>query len=399
MFLTKPNIKIDLNIYIIINYLKQHSYNTIMNNQDNNRCVQQTLKGHRCKNNATLGAFCHIHTDLKAVKCYYGSGQDNKRCNELCKKGNIYCKNHIKNLDGEVFFEWSKGTFEDCETSSKYYDDMKPYLNDVVEVGTGGKCYTMTYPIKVRHRDASFTDDEKIVRIDAEIKEVETLFNEYVEFVKDKYKTEYLNEGVRLTEIYNNLIHQLEFEKSIKRIEFTALSMDGTRERFYICVYLPRAINNIKEHIIKTKYNDQTHLYNVSLFRMGQEEQIKEWSDELNGSELYLMVSAETARPYRTTAKSFNVGDLVKYRSSYYYNGANSITLKYGIIRTIKGDYMGIDNRKETIDKKNNKIKVDWVNEWGGIGATYGQGITILDIERWSNDPIFTNSNVFVDME
>ena len=362
-----------------------------MNNQDNNQCVQQTLRGHRCKNKATIGAFCHIHTDLNAVKCYYGSVE---RCNELCKKGDLYCKKHIKNLDGEVYFEWSKETFKECETSSKYYDDMKPYLNDVVEVGTGGKCYTMTYPIKVRHRDASFTDDEKIVRIDAEIKEVETLFNEYVEFVKDKYKTEYLNEGVRLTEIYNNLIHQLEFEKSIKRIEFTALSMDGTREKMAICVYLPRAINNIKENIIKTKYNDQTHLYNVSLFRMGEEDQIKEWSDELNGSELYLMVSAETARPYRTTAKSFKVGDLVKHKSNY-----TNYKIQYGIIRTIKGDYMGIDNRKETIDKKKNKIKVDWVNEWGGIGATYGQGITILNCSRWSNDPIFTKSNVFVDME
>jgi hypothetical protein len=368
-----------------------------MNTQEqiSKKCLQQTQRGKCCKNKAKFGDFCGTHTNLTPIRCY--DVEDGKRCANICAKGAIYCKTHIYELDGNSgSFMWDLETFQDCDMSATFYNAIKPFDSEVYEIGTNKTAYGLKYPIQDRLRNVKYTDEEKIALVDTELKEVDKLFNDYIEFVKVKYPTEYFVKGDELTHIKHNITRQLKYERKMRRISFISLDMSGKREEIITMINPIRGIDDIKKHIIDKDLNGATHIYNVALFVLGEEDQLKVWNDKLMDTEIYVMVSDGSARPYNLMAKSFKVGDYVRYKP---HMGANR-AIKYGVITAINdSSYIAIDNRKYR--ELPNSHAVDWFSNSndGGIGGTLGVSLSILDCARWSNDPIFTNSNVFVDKE
>ena len=371
-----------------------------MNNQQEKQICKATAKssGKCCKNKAKFGDFCGTHTNLSPIRCYEVDS-DGKRCSNTCSKGVIYCSSHTyERGDNSGIFIWRMlEIFSECDISATFYNALKPFDCEVYELGTDKTAYGLKYPIKDRLRDVKFSDDEKIALVDTELKEVDKLFNDYIEFVKVKYPTEYFVKGDELTHIKHNITRRLNYERKMRRISFIGLDMSGKREEIVVMINPARGINDIVKYIIDRDYNSATHIYNVALFVLGEEDQLKVWNDELMGQEIYIMVSDGSARPYNLKANSFKVGDYVKYKP---HMGANR-AIKFGIITAINdSSYIAIDNRKYRELPKSHSV--DWLNSGtneGGIGGTLGTSLSILSCARWSNDPIFTNSNVFVDKE
>lgn len=365
-----------------------------MNNQEQTKkCDSITHTSLRCKNTAKYGSKCGVHF-THTCKCYYTDGEYNERCNAECDKGELYCSDHMDDLEDGGFFEWNADNFKECETSTAFYEALTPFIWVVVEVGNNKTCYKMDYPIKKRHRDVKYTFDEKIKRVDEDIEFIKVLFDDYIRFVNILYKTEYIKEGDNLRAMREDILRQLTFERGIKHVEFNALGMDGVNECIKTCIYQPRGINNLIEYFIEKRYNREEHLYNISLFVEGQEDKLTEWCDELNGANIFVLVSHTNAKPYRPSIKSFVVGDRVLYKGNY-------TAPKYGVIDMINKDYMGISGRRHIINKHNKKQhKIDWDKKEGGCGFNYGQMLKIVECARWAgDDDKFIKSNEWVNIE
>lgn len=358
-----------------------------MNNTTNNQnttCDAVLKNGTKCKNPSKYGTKCGVHFKQSTlVKCYFND--DGDACGKECKKGQIYCPLHqtSKEMCG---FCWNIENFNECKPSLDFHQALAPYVYNVVEVGNTKTCYKLDYPIKKRHRDPTYTEEEKLKNVMMEQTEVKVAFEKYIKYVKTAYPVEYMREGEQLISMRKDIMEELDFEKCIKHIQFNAFSPDGINEQMKLCIYQPRGVNNIIEHIIKERYNGDENNYNIALHLEGEENKIEKWGDEMNDKNIFILTSHTNARPYRVSNASYMVGDRIKYR----YDDLNEVC--YGIIRAINGDYFGVDGVKFTISKNKKQRKIEWGKHWGGLGRTFNVGWKIIECGRWVDDPIYTST-------
>lgn len=183
-----------------------------------------------------------------------------------------------------------------------------------------------------------------------------------------------------------------------KRISFIALSMDGTREVITANINPATAIYDIKRHIIDIYHNKETFKYNVALFILGCEDEVELWTDELMNTEIFVLVSAETARPLILSPCSFETNDMLKWtdkrdgvvsyfkvlgeQDRYFYKEGD--VDEQGIAYSLG---CNVGGRAYKTDDNGNHIV-----EWGAEGMEICLNITTdmnITCSRWSDDPAF----------
>jgi len=296
-------------------------------------------------------------------------------------------KDYVNRID------WARDTpFTECETSLKFAEFMRDY--------------TFWNGCPITKRCDKIETIDKGAFMDADEARFKKGFDEYVDFARVKYPIQYSETSTNFKTDRQQILMKIKTMRRYGRVNFKTMNMSGENEEYNIVVKIGEEMRDIKKHIIKEKYGGADHIYNIAFFIDGQEDAVRKWESGFMGASFFCLASAETERPLKITAQSYQEGDRVIYiADNISGTGGAFKRVAMGIIKAVGSSTSWLRVEEVLTERLPKSVKVSWDtpyykpnNPLKHMEVCICQDI--INIQRWDGEnPIYSDTKEWVNNE